>query len=103
MSAGRLSQNLKKVAASWPKDPYRPHLQLSILLESLSKHPKLTPEAVRAAQDLLGDTVKKTYPVSEKISRPASVPLHYERLVEGFQKSAQGIARPWWKRLLGIW
>jgi len=30
-------------------------------------------------------------------------PLHYDRLVEGFEKIAKGIERPWWKVFFGIW
>ena len=38
-----------------------------------------------------------------KTLRPASVPQHYVRLMEGVQKAQLGIVRPWWKRVLGIW
>ncbi|KAK1232189.1 hypothetical protein PQX77_004670 [Marasmius sp. AFHP31] len=103
MSSSKLAQNMSKVAKSWPKDPFRPHLQLSGFLESLSNHPRLTPQAVQAAQALENSTVQKRYPLSEKIFKPASVPHHYERLVEGFEKSAQGIRRPLWKVFFGVW
>lgn len=43
------------------------------------------------------------YPLSEKSLKPASMPLYYTRLVEGYEKSAQGIGRPWWKIFFGIW
>ena len=43
------------------------------------------------------------YPLSEKIMKPASMPQYYARLGEGYEKSAQGIARPWWKIFFGIW
>ncbi|KAL0579391.1 hypothetical protein V5O48_002616 [Marasmius crinis-equi] len=99
----KLAQSMFKVAKNWPKDPFRPHLQLPVFLESLSTHPRLTPQAVQAAQALENGTVQKRYPLSDKILKPASVPLHYERLVEGFEKSAQGIARPLWKVFFGIW
>ena len=31
------------------------------------------------------------------------MPLYYTRLVEGVDKSAKGIGRPWWKIFFGIW
>ena len=43
------------------------------------------------------------YPLSAKTLQPASMPHHYTRLVEAFDKSAQGIARPWWKIFFNIW
>ena len=43
------------------------------------------------------------YALSEHMLKPASMPHHYTRLVEAFEKSAQGIARPWWKIFFGIW
>lgn len=57
--ATKLSQQLSSVAAQWPKDPFRPHLLLPTFLQSLSKHPKLTPEAVQAAQALKNGQAKK--------------------------------------------
>ncbi|KAF9074483.1 hypothetical protein BDP27DRAFT_1416362 [Rhodocollybia butyracea] len=99
----KLARQLSAIAGEWPKDPFRPHLLLPTFLESLSKHPRLTSEAVQAAQALKKDQANKKYPLSSKILKPASKPLHYDRLVEGFQKSAQGIHRPWWKVFFGIW
>ncbi|KAJ3891446.1 hypothetical protein C8J55DRAFT_535439 [Lentinula edodes] len=101
--ATKLSQQLSSVAAQWPKDPFRPHLLLPTFLQSLSKHPKLTPEAVQAAQALKNGQAKKQFPLPKGISKPASYPMHYDRLVEGLHKSAQGIGRPWWKVFFGIW
>ena len=43
------------------------------------------------------------YPLSDKIFKPASAPHHYTRLLEAFEKAAQGIARPWWKIFFNIW
>ncbi|KAF9264586.1 hypothetical protein L218DRAFT_943705 [Marasmius fiardii PR-910] len=102
-TSSKLAQSMLKSAKSWPKDPFRPHLQLSVFLESLSAHPKLTPQAVQAVQALENSTIQKRYSLSDKILKPASVPHHYERLVEGFEKSAQGIRRPTWKIFFGIW
>ncbi|KAI5120625.1 hypothetical protein M0805_009385 [Coniferiporia weirii] len=103
MSASKLSTQLKSVAQSWPTDPFRPNMQLRSFLLSLSAHPQLTPAAVRASQALRANELQKKYPLSEKLLKPASRPLHYNQIVEGFQKSAQGIARPWWKRFFEIW
>ena len=47
--------------------------------------------------------VRYQYALSAKMLQPASKPHHYTRLVEAFEKSAQGIARPWWKIFFGIW
>jgi hypothetical protein len=117
-----LSRKLSSIAESWVKDPFRPNLQLHTFLKSLAAHPRLTPQAVDAACALRDNQLQKKvslfglipafsvidllhyqYPLSQRILRPASTPLHYERLVEGFEKSAQGIGRPWWKVFFGIW
>ena len=47
--------------------------------------------------------VRHQYALSAKMLQPASKPHHYTRLVEAFEKSAQGIARPWWKIFFNIW
>ena len=120
-TAKQLSRKLSSIAESWVKDPFRPNIQLHTFLKSLAAHPRLTPQAVDAACALRNNQFKKKvpgqplrvnlvidllhyqYPLSQRILRPASTPLHYERLVEGFEKSAQGIGRPWWKVFFGIW
>jgi len=76
---------------------------METFLTSLAAHPKLTPSAVRAAQALRDGAAQKKWPVSAKLTRPASMPEYYVRLVEGFEKSAQGIGRPWWKIFFGVW
>src|SRR5689334_8921142 len=48
----KLSQQLHRVAAQWPVDPFRPNLQLKTFFESLADHPQLTQQAVRAARAL---------------------------------------------------
>lgn len=122
MSAtSKLSQKMAAIANAWPIDPFRPNIQTSKFLLSLSKHPNLTPEAVNAARALQqNEAYKKVrpiilcrehfsycvsiqYPLSKKMLEPASMPHHYTRLVEAFEKSAQGIARPWWKVFFNIW
>ncbi|KZT66745.1 hypothetical protein DAEQUDRAFT_437424 [Daedalea quercina L-15889] len=96
-------QQLQRVAAKWPSDPFRPNLQLRNFLESLAKHPNLTLRAAAAARALQDDHFLRKYPLSDGILRPASMPQYYTRLVEGYEKSAKGIGRPWWKVFFGIW
>ncbi|KAI0920474.1 hypothetical protein AcW1_002202 [Taiwanofungus camphoratus] len=102
-STTKAGQQLHRIAATWPVDPFRPNLQLKNLLDSLADHPHLTPQAVRAARALQDNEFQTKYALSEKILKPASTPHHYSRLVEGFEKSAKGIGRPWWKIFFGIW
>ncbi|GLB44620.1 hypothetical protein LshimejAT787_1702470 [Lyophyllum shimeji] len=99
----KLAQKMNGIAATWIKDPFRPNLQLQTLWQSLATHPKLTPQAVQATRALKDNEMYKQYPLSKKILQPASAPHYYDRLVEGFEKSAQGIGRPWWKVFFGIW
>ncbi|KAK7676063.1 hypothetical protein QCA50_020987 [Cerrena zonata] len=103
MSTTKLSQQLHRIAAQWPADPFRPHLQLKSFLDSLADHPQLTPQAVKAAHALLNNDVQRKYKLTDKMLRPKSMPMHYERLVEGVEKSAKGIGRPWWKIFFNIW
>jgi len=84
-------------------DPIRPNMQLQNFFLSLARHPKLTPEAVKAVEELSNNALAKKYPLTEKTLRPASKPEHYERVAEAFEKSLQGIGRPWWKRFFGVW
>jgi len=78
-------------------------MQLKTFLISLSTHPKLTKNAVAATEALKNDVLKSKYPLKPSTTRPASFPDHYRALLIGMEKSAQGIARPWWKRMLGIY
>ncbi|KAF8904786.1 hypothetical protein CPB84DRAFT_1677228 [Gymnopilus junonius] len=99
----QLSTKLATIAGTWTKDPFRPNLQLQNFLKSLANHPKLTPQAVEATRALRDNVMQKKYPLSQKMLRPASSPLYYERLVTGFERSAKGVGRPWWKVFFGIW
>ncbi|KAF8918331.1 hypothetical protein CPB85DRAFT_77279 [Mucidula mucida] len=88
----------------WPHRPRLPRLHKRLpKLGSLAQHPNLTPQAVDAAKALQDNVMMKKYKLSNKMLKPASVPHHYERLMEGMEKSAKGIGRPWWKRFFGIW
>ncbi|KAF8642923.1 hypothetical protein AX16_009311 [Volvariella volvacea WC 439] len=99
----KLAQQMRTIADAWVKDPFRPNLQLQTFLQSLANHPRLSGRVVQAARSLSDNEVSKKYPLSKKTLQPASVPHHYDRLLEGYQKSAQGIGRPWWKIFFGIW
>ena len=101
--ARNLAGELLKVSTAWPKDPFRPNLQLPVFLESLAKHPRLTPASVKASEALLNNAIRAKYPTPETLLRPKSMPLHYDRLLEGYEKSAQGIKRPWYKVFFNIW
>ncbi|KAF9048040.1 hypothetical protein BDZ89DRAFT_1007057 [Hymenopellis radicata] len=101
--AAALSQTLTKIARQWPPYVLRSEIQFGRFLESLAQHPNLTPQAVDAATALQANVMMKKYQLSDKMLKPVSVPHHYERLVEGIEKSAQGIGRPWWKVFFGIW
>lgn len=50
-----LKQQLHKIAAEWPGDPFRPNIQLKTFFAHLAEHPNLTPAAVRAARALHED------------------------------------------------
>ncbi|KAK7055142.1 hypothetical protein R3P38DRAFT_3253258 [Favolaschia claudopus] len=100
---GKLAVEMTRIASACPIDPLRPHIQLQTFLNSLATHPNLTPSAVRAAQALERNDMQQKFALTDKILRPASAPLHYEKLAEGIEKSMQGIKRPWWKVFLGIW
>ncbi|PFH45741.1 hypothetical protein AMATHDRAFT_158026 [Amanita thiersii Skay4041] len=103
VTTGKLAQRLNAIAATWYTDPFRPNIQLQTFLQSLASHPNLTPRAVDAARALQVNAMQKKYPLSKKMLQPASTPKHYDRLLEGYHKSAQGIRRPWWKIFFGIW
>ena len=53
------SSKLKALAQSWPADPFRPNMQLQNFLRSLSAHPELTPQAVRAVEALRTNELQK--------------------------------------------
>ncbi|KIJ24662.1 hypothetical protein M422DRAFT_274496 [Sphaerobolus stellatus SS14] len=103
MSPKSLSARLKTISKSWQFDVLHPQYQLSTFLTSLASHPKLTPEAVKAAEALSDNAAMRKFPLPEKLASPASMPLYYTRLLDGIEKSKQGIGRPWWKVFFNIW
>ncbi|OSD03681.1 hypothetical protein PYCCODRAFT_1466603 [Trametes coccinea BRFM310] len=95
-------QQMQRIAAQWPADPFRPTVQLKTFMESLAEHPNLTPAAVRASQAIQNNEFMNKYALSQKMLHPPSYPQYYTRLIEAFDKSAQGIGRPWWKIFFNI-
>lgn len=59
MSSGSLSRKLASIAHTWTKDPFRPNIQLSAFLLSLSSHPRLTKRAVADAGALHDNELMK--------------------------------------------
>jgi hypothetical protein len=62
--AGALGKELFKISQQWPKDPFRPHLQINGFLNSLATHPGLTPRAVKATRILLNGDIEKQVRIS---------------------------------------
>lgn len=58
MTTKAAGNQLQRLAAQWPADPFRPHLQLKTFLESLSHHPNLTAGAVSATRSLLQNDLR---------------------------------------------
>ncbi|KAH7101475.1 hypothetical protein BKA62DRAFT_830050 [Auriculariales sp. MPI-PUGE-AT-0066] len=94
---------LRAIANSWPTDPFHPNLQMGVFLKSLATHPNLKQEHVNIVQALHSGVLAKRYAPSSRTLKPASYPTMYNRLMEGIEKSQQGVGRPGWKRFLGIW
>jgi hypothetical protein len=42
-------------------------------------------------------------PTPQSVLEPASMPMHYVRLREGYEKTLKGVGRPWWKIFFGVW
>jgi len=119
----RAQQRLRHIAVEWPADPLRPNLQLKTFLAALADHPALSARAVAATNALHQNRVTSRVsnllffgshgydrrlknfqiPTPQVVLRPASMPLHYVRLKEGYEKSLKGVGRPWWKVFFGIW
>ncbi|CAA7262611.1 unnamed protein product [Cyclocybe aegerita] len=102
-SSRQLAQKLGAIAQTWTKDPFRPNVQLQTFLKSLAGYSRLTPETVEATRALRDNDMMKKYPLPEKLRHPVSSPQYYDRLLEGYEKSSQGISRPLWKVFFGIW
>ncbi|KAH9960280.1 hypothetical protein BC827DRAFT_1133322 [Russula dissimulans] len=99
----RAHQRLRHIAAEWPADPLRPNLQLKTFLAALADHPALSATAVAVTDALAQNRVIGRIPTPQVVLKPASMPMHYVRLKEGYEKSLKGVGRPWWKVFFGIW
>lgn len=58
-STKQLATKLGTLANTWVHDPFRPNIQASTFLQSLARHPRLTPQAVQAVATLHRGDVKK--------------------------------------------
>ncbi|KAJ3546728.1 hypothetical protein NMY22_g1945 [Coprinellus aureogranulatus] len=58
-STKQLATKLGTLANTWVHDPFRPNIQMSTFLQSLARHPRLTPQAVQAVATLHRGDVKK--------------------------------------------
>ncbi|KAI9512145.1 hypothetical protein F5148DRAFT_1280060 [Russula earlei] len=96
-------QCLRHIAAEWPVDPLRPNLQLKTFLASLADHPALSARAAAATSAIHQNRVSGRVPTPQVVLKPASMPLHYQRLQEGYEKSLKGVGRPRWKIFFGLW
>jgi hypothetical protein len=123
-------QRLRQIAAEWPTDPLRPNVQLKTFLTALADHPALSKRAVAATRALHRNQVSDRVgsfdalfsnrpcngdipffllerlpqiPTPQAVLKPASMPMHYVRLKEGYEKTLRGIGRPWWKIFFGVW
>jgi hypothetical protein len=72
MSTKAIGNKLQRLAAQWPADPLRPHLQLKTFLESLSHHPNLTDEAVIATRSLFQNDLRHKVRRSIVIANPVT-------------------------------
>ncbi|KAI0270645.1 hypothetical protein BC834DRAFT_862407 [Gloeopeniophorella convolvens] len=96
-------RRLRHIASEWPVDPLRPNLQLKNFLTALAEHPALSERAVAATEALHKNHLSTRIPIPETVLQPASMPMHYVRLKEGYEKTLKGIGRPWWKIFFGVW
>lgn len=65
-----LSQRLLSIAEGWSKDPFRPNIQLSAFLRSLSLHPRLTKRAVEDSRilhdhEMMKKVISSPYPTND--------------------------------------
>jgi hypothetical protein len=81
MTTRALSQRLVSIAESWTKDPFRPNIQLSTLLQSLASHPRLTKRTVEDARllhdhEMMKKVSQTTFYVKYLIIYTYSTPCH---------------------------
>jgi len=96
------SPALQQIARAWPRDALRPTIQFSQVLTSLAISDSVNHRAVAAARALAENRVKTQFSLTEKMTTPASSPVHYTRLVEGVEKSLRGEKRSWIERFFAL-
>ncbi|KAG0664402.1 hypothetical protein C6P46_001447 [Rhodotorula mucilaginosa] len=102
------------VASAWPRDPLRPKLQFADAIRTAAdrafaaSESPLTEtqrwkanEAARAMQRLVQNRALEQYPVTQRTTRPASFPKHYQRIADTIERAERGevFKQPgWFKR-----
>ena len=75
--------------------------------QSASPQPDLGPGQYLSMRFLSSGPCKKKLlsqtPTPQSVLEPASMPMHYVRLKEGYEKTLKGIGRPRWKIFFGVW
>ena len=88
-------------------------------LLALAAHPRVSQEAADLMEALRTNALRDKacthgtavcgcadaaqYALTDKMLKPATAPEYFARIKQGMEMSLLGIARPWWKRFLGIW
>ncbi|GAA5830970.1 hypothetical protein JCM11251_005095 [Rhodosporidiobolus azoricus] len=114
MSAAAARSAWIAVADSWPRDVLRPNRQFAAAIRQAAdrafveggqaptegaqaKLVQLSPVQAQKAQEaaaslrrLLENKAMKTYPVTDRTTKPASFPKHYSRLIEAAEKAERG-------------
>ncbi|GAA5961123.1 hypothetical protein JCM8115_005836 [Rhodotorula mucilaginosa] len=102
------------VASAWPRDPLRPKLQFADAIRTaadrafVASESPLTEtqrwkasEAVGAMQRLVQNKALEQYPVTQRTTKPASFPKHYQRIADTIERAERGevFKQPgWFKR-----
>jgi cytochrome b pre-mRNA-processing protein 6 len=95
----------QRVFASWPKQALRPDYQLQTVLRQAvdERYPRFNPaqealelQKAKALQLLLGDTLKKRYPLKGSLLKPASQPTYFDNLITEIEEAPK---RSWAQRL----
>merc|ERR1719487_621254 len=100
------------VASAWPRDPLRPKLQFADAIRTAADRAFASAEvsdtqrwkaneAVRAMQRLVQNKALEQYPVTQRTTKPASFPKHYQRIADTIERAERGevFKQPgWFKR-----
>jgi len=107
MSRAQIIADYKYILTKWPKDALRPERNFTALIEKRIANPPIPfrreEGEIRAAQQLLENSITKRYPLPQTLLRPQSNPGHYEALKKELDEVP---TRTWWqntvKRLTGM-